>query len=465
MPVQLRPYQIDMENRCRQAFGSGYKSPLVVMPTGSGKTVLFSSMADSAARRNRRIMILVHRIELVDQIVESLKLFEQNPNIIASDYPRSDRIGSSITVASIQTLIRRLTDYVPPDLLIIDEAHHSPSETYKRIFDHYATSKKLGVTATPIRLDGRGLGNIFDHMIVGPSVSSLMAGGYLCRARTFSPPTVDTSGLHIRGGDFVTAEAEALIDKPSITGDAIDHHQRQGNGAPALAFCTSVRHAHHVAEDFRTRGIQAAALDGGTAKDIRRMVVKDFREGKLRVLVSCDLFSEGFDVPGVHVGLLLRPTASEALHRQQIGRTLRPAPGKDAAIILDHVNNTRKFGLPDEAKEWTLSADKVHKKKNENQEGPVKVCTSCFAASSARATKCSNCGEPFPRQERQIDKKKGELVEITPEQMRQRRERQEQGRNRTLQELEDFARRKGYSPQWATHVMEARQRKKGPRLL
>ena len=468
--LTLRAYQTTGIAEIRQAFGSGFKSLLYVLPTGGGKTVLFSAIAESSEKRNKRVLILVHRVELVDQVMTALADFNVYPDVIAASYSR--RSGGrhttkgehhSVCVASVQTLIRRLDTYAEPDLIICDEAHHCVAgNSWSTIMQTYRNSKRLGTTATPIRLDGRGLGASFDHLIVGPSVRELTDQGYLAPARIFAPPTVDTSGLHVRGGDYKPEETEALMDVPTITGDALSHYKQHAPGFPALVFCTSVAHAHHVADQFRRDGISAFALDGGTDKEVRHMAVKDFREGRIRVLASCDLFSEGFDVPGIHAGILLRPTASETLFRQQIGRCLRPAPGKTHALILDHANNTMKFGLPDAPREWMLTADKERKPKKPIL--GIRVCEKCFAASPPRALVCVECGHVFevkPRQE--VAYKDGQLIELTPEMIAKKIAKRERGASRSLDQLRQYGKKMGYKPGWAERIHAARERKQRSR--
>jgi DNA repair protein RadD len=467
--ITLRPYQVDGENKIRQAFAEGSEAPLYVLPTGGGKTILFASIAQSADRRGKRVLILAHRVELVDQIITALRQFDVEPDVIAANYQRSGgrarTTNRSVAVASVQTLVRRLDSYPPPTLVICDEAHHcAGGNSWAAIMSHYPDAKSLGVTATPLRLDGRGLGANFDRLIVGPTVQELIAMGHLVRPRVFAPPTVDTSGLHVRMGEYQTEETRALMGVPAITGDVLSHYQRHARGLPGLAFCTSVEHAHNVADQFRRAGIAAAALDGGTDTQVRRMAVDDFRRGIIKILASCDLFSEGFDVPGAHVGILLRPTASEGLFLQQVGRLLRPAPGKDSALILDHVGNTQRFGMPDEVREWTLTEDMVSRKKKPAMS--VRICPRCFAASPARARVCveKNCGHVFevaPRQE--LEERDGELVEMTAADIARRRDLQTQARATTLAQLEEVARIKGRKPGWALHVFQAREakRKKG----
>lgn len=452
--IQLRSYQEDGARLIRESYAQGKRAPLYVLPTGGGKTILFSFVSHAAASKGNRVLILSHRIELVDQISEALSATDTPHGFIASGYPNLMR---QCMIASVPTLLRRLESIPEPQLIIVDEAHHSTSVTWEAILRHWPRAKLLGVTATPVRASGEGLGKIFDYLIVGPSVAELTAAGYLAPARVFAPPTVDTSGLHTRAGDFVANESEALLDKPAITGCAVSHYERLAPGLPALAFCVSVKHAQNVAEQFRTRGHSAMSLDGKTARDVRRGVVADFRRGAIKILASADLFSEGFDVPGVHVGLMLRPTQSLGLYCQQVGRVLRPAEGKTHALILDHCSNTQRFGLPNEPRQWILQGEDRKRKPSTTA---VKVCPACFCALPPRMSKCDQCGHQFEAAPRTVEERDGELTEITAEEIARRRERREQGRAQTYEQLLEIERRKQYRPGWARHVYEARQAKR-----
>lgn len=469
MTVILRPYQLEGERRIRQAFKDGCRAPLFVMSTGSGKTFLFASIAHSAERRARRVLIICHRVELVEQIVEALKAFDVNPDIIAASYHRGGPFqNKSVAVASVQTLIRRLKDYAPPTLIIIDEAHHAVAGSWSEVLKAYPQAKILGVTATPCRLDGRGLGAHFDTLILGPSEQELIAGGYLVPTRIFAPKLVDTSGLHIRMGDVIIGEAEALMDKPAITGSAFSHYMQHTPNEQGLIFCTSVQHAENVAKQFRDGGIPALSLNGGTDKTVRRMVITDFREGKIRLLSSCDLFSEGLDIVGARVGIMLRPIQSLTLYRQQRGRIMRPAPDKQYATLIDCVRNCEKPGfelLPGEVDDWQLTEDMAHKKRKPPP--GIRVCPKCFAASNPRAQTCSNCGEKFEVQSRELDERDGELEEITPEEIARRRAKRaagfEQSRADSVEKLVALWRKRGYTGNLegrARHVLAARAAKK-----
>ena len=461
--LTLRPYQSLGLEQIKAAYRAGSRAPVYVAPTGSGKTALFSAIAHGAATKRNRVLILSHRIELIDQISVALSTSETPHGFIAAGYPRDEH---ACMIASVPTLIRRLDHIAEPALIICDECHHARSTTFEKCLTHWPRARLLGVTATPIRTSGEGLDTLFDQLIIGPSVRELTDAGFLAPARVFAPPTVDVSGLHRRGGDYATNESEALMDRPTITGDAIAHYAKHARGLPALAFCVSIEHARHTAAQFREAGFAAIHLDGHTDRQIRRDVMADFRAGKIQVLTSCDLFSEGLDCPGVQVGIMLRPTQSLGLHCQQIGRILRPAPGKSHALILDHVDNVGRFGLPDEPRTWSLAGAPDRRTALTDDAPSVRVCPRCFAAQVSGRRLCQHCGFDFPVESRVVKQAEGELAELTPEEIlrraRMRVARQEQGRAESLEALIEVGRRRGMRDPagWARHVIEARMAKR-----
>ena len=454
--IQLRPYQSAGIAAIREAFGPLHKrAPLYVLPTGGGKTVLFAHIAHGAGAKGNRVYILSHRQELIDQISAALDLTGTPHGFIAASYPTLD---ANVQIASVQTLVRRLDRTPQPDLIVIDEAHHARAETFERIIREWPRAKLLGVTATPIRLSGEGLGTIFDHLITGPSMRELIEGGYLAPYRMFRPPTADASDLPKRGGEFVTAAAEALMNKPAITGSALEHYRQHADGLPAVVFCVSIKHAKSVADQFREAGYAAFSIDGTMERTVRRGVVEDFRDGRIKVVTSCEILNEGFDVPGAHVGIFLRPTQSLGLYLQQIGRVLRPCEGKSHALLLDHVGNCYRHGLPHETREWSLAGDERGEKRKRG--ASVRICGHCFCALPAQARVCSECGYEFPAKPREIEQREGELAEVTPEMLARRAERREQGRAQSLEALREIERRKGFRRGWAEHVYHGRLAKR-----
>jgi DNA repair protein RadD len=457
--MDLRPYQHRAIDDLRAAYRSGARAPLLVAPTGAGKTVILAAITASATARGRKVLILVHRRELIHQGSSKLTAAGVEHGIIAAGIEPSQQ---PVQVASVQTLVRRLAAINwEPCLIIIDEAHHAAAGSWSSILSHWPGALRLGVTATPCRLDGRGLGDSFDALIEGPSVQMLTSAGYLSPARIFAPPMVaDLSQLRRRAGDYANDQAAAAMTRPTVTGDAIHHYHRLADAQQAIAFCCNVAHAESVRDAFATAKISAALLLGGTAD--RDAVVAAFAAGAIHVLVTVDVVSEGFDIPAASVAILLRPTQSLGLYLQQVGRVLRPAPGKNAAIILDHVGNVTRHGFPDDIRQWSL--DHGAKRASGSQPSPsVRTCPSCFAAFRP-APQCPVCGAncvPEPRRAmQQVD---GELKELKRIDVQLRR--REQGKAQTLQQLIAIghARNMRNPVAWAKHVLYARSVKDGQR--
>jgi superfamily II DNA or RNA helicase len=453
--MQLRAYQSKAIEDLRNAYRAGAKAPLLVGPCGMGKTVIFTAIAQSAVARGRQVLILVHRRELLHQASRKLTEIGLDHGLIASGIPATDH---PVQVASVQTLARRLSgmDW-QPSLVIIDEAHHASAGSWARILQQWPDAYRLGVTATPCRLDGRGLSTAFDSLVLGPTVADLTATGYLSAARIYAPPVVaDLSGLRRRAGDYAIDQAATAMDRPTVTGDAIGHYSRLAAGQRAIAFCCSIAHAESVARSFNAAGISAATLLGNTPD--RDAVVAGFDAGSVQILVTVDVVSEGFDIPAAGCAILLRPTQSLGLYLQQVGRVLRPAPGKDAAVILDHVGNVTRHGFPDDHRQWTLEHGAPR------ASGPaapsVRTCPQCFAAFKP-APICPACGHeqpaPRPRPMQQID---GELRELKRVEVQIRRS--EQGRAQSLQQLIALGQARGMKNPvgWAKHVFYARQQQR-----
>jgi len=460
MELQLYDYQQAALDAIRAAFRAKKRAPLLVSPTGSGKTRMFAAITKGAAERGNRVWILVHRDELVDQVSSALRDIGVDHALVTPEY----RVVSDkpVQVASVFTLVRRLDWMAPPSLIVIDEAHHATlASTWGRIIGHYRRARVLGVTATPTRLSGEGLGDIFDALILGPSVQQLIDSRRLAPLRLFAPPTIDLRGLRSTMGDWRKADLEVRVNKPQVVGDAIDHYKRLTPGQRAAVFTVSVASADAIATDARKAGISAVMMDATMDKSLRREVVRDFQAGKIQWLVTVDLISEGFDCPGIEVGISLRPTQSLGLWLQQCGRCLRIAPGKTHATILDHAGNALMHGLPTEDREWTLAGTKRNIKPGERAQS-VRVCPACFSANRSGALKCTNCGAAFPVEGRKVASKKGELKELRAEDRERIREREKVGMARDKQALIELGTARGYKDpaKWAEHVLDGRRQKR-----
>lgn len=455
--MELRPYQKGCLDKLRSAYKKGARAPLLVAPTGAGKTVMFAEVVRGRISKGGRPMILCHRAELIDQIVRALKSVGVEPGVIAAGWPMD--ANAPAQVASVFTLINRLDKVSPPDLLVVDEAHHAtPRTSWGKVLAHWPAALRLGVTATPIRLSGEGLGDIFDELVLGPTTQELIDNGFLSPVRVFAPSSPDLSGARKRMGEFVVSDLEGPMSSKSLLGDAVTHYRRHADGRRAIAFCVSVQHARAVADQFLSAGYRADSIDGTLDRATRAEKIRKFTNGELSVLTSCDLVSEGFDLPAIEVGISLRPTQSLGLWLQQVGRCLRTFPGKSHAVILDHAGNTLRHGLPADDRLWTLEA-RAAQRRGLGQAAPnVKVCRSCFAANDSFAQTCKECGEAFPVKERKVTQTEGELKEVTSP----IKKRQVNAAD-TLDGLINLGRARGYrNPYaWARYVLEARQKKKG----
>jgi len=412
--MNLRPYQHQLITDIRLQYQLGKRSVLAVLPTGGGKTVCFSYIAQAAARKGNRVCILVHRQELLDQASRSLSGMDVQHGIIAAK--RGMDLSHAVQVASVGTLSRRL-HLLPKDffqLLVVDEAHHTTAGTWAKTLAHFQAAKLLGVTATPIRGDGRGLGEHYQAMVQGPSAAWLTDNGFLAPAKVLAPPGFSSAGLRKRMGDFDMTQAGELLQQGQAMGDCLTHYRQHLAGQTAIAFCCSIAHAEAVARLFQDAGIAAASIDGNTDSAKRRQLLIDLGTGKLKILTSCALIGEGVDVPSVGGCILLRPTASVGLHLQMIGRCLRPQPGK-RAVILDHVGNSLRLGHHLEPRDWTLDGIP---KRDRDKAPSVKVCPQCFAAMASQAKQCGECGHTFAAEARELQQVEGELVEIQRETFR-----------------------------------------------
>jgi DNA repair protein RadD len=439
----------------RDSYARGHRAPLLVSPTGSGKTVMFSRIARGVAAKGKRVTIGVHRIEIVDQISETLRRFGVAHGIIAQGYVEDYR--HQVQVASIPTLARRLARVPDPHLVVCDEAHHcTPDSLWGSVLRHYARARRLGVTATPQRLDGQGLGDSFDDLVIGRDVAWLVENRFLSRYAMFAPQQrLDMGGIRSRGGDYAKGELEGRVDKPSITGDAIATYRRVCDGVPFLVRGVSVEHSQHIAATFREAGIACVHLDGKTPRAERREMVRDYRAGVLRGMSNVDLFSEGFDVPGVVAAIDLRPTESLTLAMQFWGRALRMAAGKDRAYLIDHVGNCFNHGTPDMERDWTLDGtDRAKAKEKDEDDVSIRVCRACGAVSLASASACRDCGTAFAVKARKIEEREGELEEVDQEALKATA-RAAQAQARTADELRAL----GMNDRRASHILEARAEK------
>lgn len=492
--VTFRGYQSQAFVDIRNSFISGRKRPIYQLPTGGGKNVVLNGVAQMSISKGTTVLALAHRVELIEQLEETARvLFKMNTSFVAPGMPFKQH--SKLQIGSVQTVVNRLDSIPKPGLILIDECHHyKKGSTYDKVLKHYDTWS-VGLTATPCRLSGEPLGDYFDDMIMGPSMKDLIRDGYLCDYDLFTPKSTATEAdrfgdLALSKGDFQQSVIEAMMDKPSITGDAIEEYKKYCMGKRAVAFCTSIKHAKNVAEQFRSCGIPAMSIDGKMDKAERKRIISLYRSGDIKVLTNCNIVTEGFDLPAIEAVIQLRPTASLSLYLQMVGRGLRTFDGKLKAIILDHVDNWKRHGFPDDDREWSLGQRmRARKKSVEEIIEQTKVCEGCFIVLKSVARTCPNCGHSFGssgaeggREVLEID---GELTKLDREKIklqrikeaqkealrqdkaRERKQRSyEQFQAKTYESLVELGKKRGLAkPEgWAKRIWQARMFKEQQKM-
>lgn len=407
--ITLRPYQQTIVQSVNKAFSNAPKV-LLQLPTGGGKTVIFCEIVKQYLAENKKAIIVVHRKELLDQASTALSRLQIQHSLIAP----GERVDPSHTVivASVQSLNRRTLNF-QPDILIIDEGHHAAgNNNWTKAIKKWPKAKTLGVTATPCRLDGKPLGNLFNILVSGPPTAELISQNYLAPVRVFSPQaSVTAEGVGTRIGEYIQSQLAERFDTPEVAEEAVLNFQRICPEAKAIVFCCSVLHAEHTAQAFQNAGFSSACLHGKLSKVERESILQQFQKGTIQVVTSRDLISEGTDIPDAQAAILLRPTQSESLYLQQVGRVLRTSPNKRFAVIIDLAGNTWKHGLPDEHREWSITRGLAKTKTIQ-----LSRCLDCDAVISKTQEFCGHCGARNPNWQKPQESSRAEkeLANISP---------------------------------------------------
>jgi len=395
--IELRPYQTDVVDQVEQLLGTAAR-PLIVAPTGSGKTIIFCEIIKRAVAKHKRVLVLAHRREIIKHTCNKLRAHGIRHGIIMAGEDKALRPQEPVQVAAIATLwvraVRSGAIPLPPaDLIVIDEAHHAPARTYQRLVEAYPNATVIGGTATPCRGDGRGLGGIFTVLAEAPQVAPLIQQGHLVKSRVYAPIDPNLKGITVRNGDYAENELADRMDRAKLVGDVVTHWHKYAERRRTVAFACSVGHSVHIRDEFVKSGVRAQHLDGTTPTDERDDILARLASGETEVVTNCMVLTEGFDCPDIGCIVLARPTRKMGLFRQMIGRGLRPADGKSDCIILDHSGAVFRHGLPEDHVEWSLDPDTraeapAHQARLEHKVPGLLECSQCGALRLG--------GKPFP---------------------------------------------------------------------
>ncbi len=453
----LRSYQTELIDKIIDSMRHGHKKIVVQSPPRTGKTVVMAEIARRTTENENHVMFLIHRKEVLEQAKNTF--FQQNVNF------------RYLTAGMVQTLTRRVDKLPEPQLILIDEAHHVLAKSYQRILSKFPNTFVLMFTATPIRTGKQQLDIVADDLIVGQSIHELTNQGFLAPFDYYSIDDIDSKKLKKSStGDYTTDSMDQAVSK-KIYGHIVENYEKLAKGMQAVVFTYSIESAKKIASEFNTAGYSAVELDGSTDKNERERIVQNFKSKKTTILVNVNLFTEGVDLPDVDCVIMARPTQSLALYLQFSMRCLNPRVNK-RAIIIDHVANWKKFGLPNSDRDWKsaiITADKRDKKlKNTVPQGPqITQCDYCFAVvevKSIKDGKCPMCNNPIKvhdplketndklikiEQNREVMKRKELVNKMINDDLYKVVAKKSLGELTTLKELQIYARLRGYKPGWA----------------
>ena len=392
----LRPYQEDVIARFEAEVVTGRQRVLLVAATGSGKTVIASAIVKTAVQRGARVVFLAHRRELIKQASRKLYDVGIDHGIIQARFPA--RPGEPVQLASVQTLHARAvrtnkTEMPPANLIVVDEAHHVRAWSYRNILEAYPRATVLGLTATPFRGDGRGLGNAFEVLVESLPVAELIRQKFLVPAKVYAPVRPDLTGIHVQRGDYVERELAQRMNTAKLVGDIVEHWHKLGERRRTVVFAVSVAHSVHLRDEFRRSDVLAEHIDGSTPVKERDAILASLAASKIEIVTNCQVLTEGWDCHEVSCIVLARPTKSFGLYLQMMGRVLRPASGKTDALVLDHAGAVFQHGFVDDPVVWTLHEDQRVENKAHSARGQYKApaLTTCPECSAVRYE-----GQPCP---------------------------------------------------------------------
>ena len=410
---QLRDYQHTAIAEVRAALAQPEKSVVLVLPTGAGKTTVAAEMTRLMVAKGKRVWFCAHLFELVSQARARMELFGLSVGCIAAGWDYHP--ARPVQACMVQTLARRIATlpaHQLPDFIFFDEGHHTAAGTYQKVIEACPTAYRIGLTATPFRLDGKGLRDYYAHLVAPITAAELVARGYLVPARYYATEA-DLEGISNRGGDYAADELFKRFNKRTLYRGVVINYLNFAGGRKAIVFNINVEHSLQTCQAFLDEGIACAHLDGTTPAAQRAKILAEFAAGKWQVLCNVALFTEGFDLPDLGAVILNRATQSKSLYLQMVGRGLRPSAGKANCIVIDHGENVKTHGFFDDDIEHSLDAPAKKKKKvgAALDVSPIKFCPACDLISKAQARTCEECGYSWPESFEKA--KEADFMEIT----------------------------------------------------
>jgi superfamily II DNA or RNA helicase len=467
--IEDRPYQTDIVVEFRRTTEK-FKRIIIVAPTGSGKTIIAAEIIKNYLKQYQPVLVIAHRREIISQTSRKLHDLDIWSGIILAGERETPM--ATVQVASVRTLWARAMrvgpngqtrmELPPAALVVVDEAHHATAETWNAILNEYPDAIILGLTATPCRGDGRGLGGIFETMIECPQIAELVELGYLVKSRVYAPSTPDLKGVEVRHGDYVESQLAERMDRPRLVADIVSTWQKFGERRKTVCFATGVGHSLHLRDRFIESGVRAEHIDGSTPKDERDATLARLTSGEIEVVTNCMVLTEGG--PSTSCLILARPTRQMGLYRQMVGRVLRPAPGKTDAVILDHSSAVFRHGLPEDRVDWTLDPDKTARspdheaRKPEMFGGPTLLdCGQCGALREGGKA-CPHCGFLPVRQPQIIIPREGDLALV----QNRKPGKPEIDKQQWYDEFAGYAQERGHKPGFAFHKFKEKFGHKPP---
>lgn len=460
---QLRDYQLETINRITNSMRQGNKRIIVQQPPRTGKTVIMAEIARRTTAKGNNVLFIIHRKEVLDQARQTFGLQGVDPNYLQ--------------MGMVQSLNRHIDQINKPQLILIDEAHHSLAKSYRKIIDAFPNAYIFYFTATPIRTGHDQMDQIADDLIPGKTIEWLQDHHFLARFKYFGPTGIDDSKLKRQSGEYTAESIDQAMNK-KIYGEIVDQYLKLAKGKQAVVYCHSIESAKRVMDQFRSREITTAEVDGETNPETRDRIVQAFRDQQIMILVNVNLFTEGVDLPNVDCVIMARPTCSLALYLQFSMRCLNPREGK-TAIIIDHVGNFKRFSLPNAKHDWQeaiITKDKRKSKGDGIDIPPIVQCSYCFGTFYRKDMvdqHCPLCGQELTTKQKDFVVVNEDLQEIKEnEAVKKRRQMVEAILNsevssnvqhkelyelKTLKEFQAYSKAHGYKPGWAYYRWKNRR--------